>query len=195
MPLTPSPTPAGTRFPALGWEPLPGATYYRVRVGVAGPGTGTRPAAHLDRHLPLPVCDRYRRAVPAPRHVQLAGEGFTVIGDTTTATDWGPIGTFEVTDLPAVTGQRIALDGRRSTRRPRATQRSGRPRPRTRSASACHRPRCSTGIPCPAPGCTWSTWATTASSPTGCTPFPDQQLPVDPYLGDEHRGAGRQPVW
>ena len=39
--LTPSPTPAGTRFPALQWEPLPGATYYRVRVGVAGT-TGTR---------------------------------------------------------------------------------------------------------------------------------------------------------
>ena len=38
-------------------------------------------------------------------------KAFTVTGGVTTSTDWGPIGTFEVTDLPPVTGQRIALDG------------------------------------------------------------------------------------
>ena len=110
MSLTPSPAPAGTRFPALQWEPLPGATYYRVRVGV-GDYWDEAGSPILTTSYPYPSATDTGEKYLIPGTYNWQVKAFTVTGGTTTSTDWGPIGTFEVTDLPPVTGQRIALDG------------------------------------------------------------------------------------
>ena len=111
-PLTPSPTPAGTRFPALEWEPVSGATYYRVRIGDAETGYWDETGAPiLSTNYPYPSATDTGETYLNPGAYRWQVRAITVVGGTPTASDWGPIGTFEIQDLPAVTGQRIALDG------------------------------------------------------------------------------------
>ena len=104
-PLTPlSPSPAATflRFPQLTWEPLAGAAYYRIYVGVHG-----NPFVSLLAGAPtLPswtdTSDDYLAAGQYDWFVQ-AYDGSNVligIGDTSTLT---------IGDLATVTGQRVAL--------------------------------------------------------------------------------------
>lgn len=113
-PLTPEDIPEGKRFPSLEWEPDPAATYYRVRIGVAGSGfwdaTSTSPI--LGNSYPYPAATDTGDHYLTPDDYMWQVKAVYVSGSTTTTSPWGPTGTFRIVDLPAVTGQRIALDGR-----------------------------------------------------------------------------------
>jgi hypothetical protein len=112
-PLTPVATPAGTRFPALGWEPLPGAAYYKVQIGVAGSNYWDQPGSSpiSTTNFPYPSATDTGEKYLVPGTYMWQVQAYTVTGGVTTASGWGPTGTFVIEDLPAVEGQRIALDG------------------------------------------------------------------------------------
>lgn len=99
-----------TRFPALSWEPHPDAAYYRLTMGVSGSGF-----SFATNYTPL-----LGAKIPYPAATDTTTKMLTV-----GAYDWfvtayradnspigqGDVATFEVVDLPPVTGQRIGLSG------------------------------------------------------------------------------------
>jgi hypothetical protein len=110
-PLTPDEIAAGARFPSLEWEPVTNAKYYRVRIGVDGSNFWDNPSVSpiLATNYPYPA------ATDIGEHYLIPGTYMwqvQAVYENNTTTPWGPTGTFEIKDLPAVTGQRIALDGR-----------------------------------------------------------------------------------
>lgn len=109
-PLTPSPVANGARFPSLTWEPYPDVKHYKIRIGVAGSGFWDDPA----RSPILTSTYAYPAATDIGAHYLLPGNyvwQVQAVDQTNVASAWGPTGTFTIEDLPAVTGQRIALDG------------------------------------------------------------------------------------
>ncbi|MFL6004319.1 MAG: hypothetical protein ACJ72P_16060, partial [Nocardioides sp.] len=108
--LTPAPVAPGTRFPSLSWEPYPNVKHYRIRIGINGSGfwddTATSPILTTSFAYPAAtdIGDRYLSPDTYMWQVQ-------AVDQNNVASGWGPTGTFTVQDLPAVTGQRIALDG------------------------------------------------------------------------------------
>lgn len=106
-PLSPAPGAAPTlRFPELTWEPVTGAAYYKVWVGTAGSGFF---APLLDK-FPYPaatdITDDFLAAGDYDWFVAAYDASNNQIG-----TEPGPTSTFSISDLPAVTGQQVALDG------------------------------------------------------------------------------------
>jgi len=113
-PLTPltgvAGDPATTRFPALSWEPVASAAYYRIQIGVAGSGfwLPTDTAHVLTAKYPYPAAtdtdDYFLNPGSYDWRVQALDSGGGSLG-------YGPMATFTISDLPSVTGQAIALDG------------------------------------------------------------------------------------
>jgi hypothetical protein len=107
-PLTPI-TPSGTagpsaRFPELTWEPKTGAAYYRVYVGTAGSGF----FQPLGDSFPYPAATDDTDDYIAPGSYDWFAVAYDSIGN---EFGIGSKATFTVSDLPAVSGQKIALDG------------------------------------------------------------------------------------
>jgi len=101
-PLSPSPSASTRRFPQLTWEPMPGAAYYRVFVGLHGNpfvtalnGSPTYPA-WTDTGNSFLAAGQY------DWFVQAYDGGNNVIGT-------GVDSTFTIADLDNVSGQRVAL--------------------------------------------------------------------------------------
>ncbi|MBB6626432.1 hypothetical protein H5V45_03760 [Nocardioides sp. KIGAM211] len=112
-PLTPLVGPDGEsslRFPCLTWEPMDGATSYRLRLKVHGadywdPATTSRiNTASYAYPSATDTGDHYLSAGSYDWQVQAYGANGALLST-------GPIGTFTIAELGAVTGQRIALDG------------------------------------------------------------------------------------
>lgn len=100
-PLTPlSGNTTTARFPVLRWEPYPDATKYKVFVGPAG-GTLTQVT---DSHA-YPVFTDISKTSLATRAYDWVVEAWAGA----TYLDRGTLGRFTITDLPPVTGQRLAL--------------------------------------------------------------------------------------
>lgn len=102
---------ATSRFPDLKWEPHPDAEYYVVKVGVAGSGFwfARDYAAIVKDNHPFPAATDTGEKLLNPGtyawQVQAYGAGGAYLGE-------GPDSTFTITDLPEVTGQRIAITGK-----------------------------------------------------------------------------------
>lgn len=102
-PLTPlSGNTTTARFPAIRWEPYPNATHYKVFIGPAG-GTVTQVASN--HHYPV-FTDASKNSLATRSYdwVVEAWNGTSYLGTS-------PLGQFTITDLPPVTGQRLALTG------------------------------------------------------------------------------------
>jgi hypothetical protein len=109
-PLTGTPSdPPTTRFPSLSWEPHPEADYYKVRIGTHGSNfwdTGKDSFLTEKREYPAGTSTDNGYLNPGQYDWQV------VAYDAANAeVDAGPISTFTITDLPVVTGQRLALTG------------------------------------------------------------------------------------
>ncbi|MFW5475137.1 hypothetical protein ACOCJ5_17635 [Knoellia sp. CPCC 206450] len=113
VPLTPL-TPAGTqstRFPNLTWEPHPDAKQYVVSMGIAGSGFyfGRDYAPILkDNHL-YPSATDTGEVLLNPGLYDWQVQALNATGGVIAT---GSVSNFRILDLPAVTGQRIALNGR-----------------------------------------------------------------------------------
>ena len=104
--------PATEEFPSLTWGAQPGATKYRVRIGVLGSGFYDANASHINISTYA-----YPAATDTGSHYLSPGSYFWyvdaydatnhLIGSTSPA-DYGQ---FVIKDLPAATGQKVALDG------------------------------------------------------------------------------------
>lgn len=112
-PLTGISTDAPTlKPPSLTWEPWPGATYYRIDMGVAGSGAwwtnNSSSSDVIGTDLPFPaVTETSERTLPPGSYdwmVSAYDENRNLLG-------WGDVGTFTIKDFDAMTGQSIALDG------------------------------------------------------------------------------------
>jgi len=111
-PLTPLGADGSTtvRAPEMTWEPMPGATTYRVFAGPAGTGTlfPSISTDALEERLPYPaVTDTWTHFLQPGRYswfVQAYDANGVMMGR-------GPTATFRIDQLAPVAGQRIALDG------------------------------------------------------------------------------------
>jgi len=113
-PLTPlSPAPgasASSRFPNLTWEPISNAAYYTVHVGNAG--TGFFDPDLADR-FPYPAgTDRSSTSLSVTYLQPGSYDWFVTAYDASNnKLDDGDVGTFTVSSLDEVSGQKIALHG------------------------------------------------------------------------------------
>lgn len=109
QPLSPARNSAFARFPALTWEPHPDAAYYRVHVGDAGTGYFSELSSngYTADDFPYPAATD-----ASSTHLRPGRYDWLVAAYTSTGVPLGngPTSTFEVTDLPAVSGHRAALD-------------------------------------------------------------------------------------
>jgi hypothetical protein len=109
-PLTPTQPAPSSRFPALTWEPMPGAAYYRITVGVDGTGYNLDPTT-------TPMLSQtfaYSSLTDEKDYFLTPGRyrwRITAYDEDGGSLGTGPATTFTITELPAVTGQRIALTG------------------------------------------------------------------------------------
>lgn len=109
-PLTGINNSATTRFPALSWEPNANAAYYRIQIGVAGSGfwLNTTTSHILGARYPFPAAtdtdDYFLTPGSYDWRVQALDAGGASLG-------FGPVDTFQISNLADVTGQEIALDG------------------------------------------------------------------------------------
>ena len=111
-PLEPLSTGTETaRFPVLRWEPMDGAAFYRINIGVAGSGYWMDPASGptilKDKH-PYPAASDRTDKLMSARSYDWQVEAFSSAG---VSLGRGGIGSFTIKDLPPVTGQRLALTG------------------------------------------------------------------------------------
>jgi hypothetical protein len=108
--LVPDEIEDSVRFPVLTWSPHPDAAYYKIRIGVAGSGfwdnEGTSPI--LSSRYPYPAASDTGEHYLVPDEYMWQVTAYNLENQ---ALDTGPIGSFTILDLPAVTDQRIALDG------------------------------------------------------------------------------------
>lgn len=118
-PMTGTNEPANARVPSLSWAPMPDAAYYRIRVGVHGSGfwqeTGYTPFLNTQFKFPAATDWDPKLALDGTSY-DWQVRAFTAANTpiVTASTDdqgWGPTGTYAISPLPAVTGQRIALTG------------------------------------------------------------------------------------
>jgi hypothetical protein len=113
-PLTPlsgrATDPSSQLPPSLSWEPMKGAETYRIFAGPAGSGTRFSPVSGdaLEKKLYYPrVTDTWTWFLTSGSYdwrVQAYDASGQIIGT-------GPMATFTIGQIPAVTGTRIALDG------------------------------------------------------------------------------------
>jgi hypothetical protein len=114
-PLTPidgNGGPAQTRFPALSWEPMPGAAYYAVKIGLAGTGywLPSTQSEILRTNYPYPAATDHGKGLLAPGSYVWQVTAYDKNNNTLSGAD-APVGTFTIADLAVVTGQQIALTG------------------------------------------------------------------------------------
>lgn len=110
-PLTPtSGVTTTTRFPTLTWEPWPGADHYTLCIGTHNTGTcdNTGSDSILTTKLKYPAATSTDNFYLRPGSYDWAATARDSGGN---ALGRGTFGTFVITDLDAVTGQQIALDG------------------------------------------------------------------------------------
>jgi hypothetical protein len=113
-PLTPltgtSADPATTRFPTLSWEPLDGAAYYKVSIGVHGSDFFFDP-----RHTPFLGQKHEFPAATDTGTAFLTPDKYdwfvTAYASNNSPLGTGPVDTFTITDLDAVAGNQLALTG------------------------------------------------------------------------------------
>lgn len=105
-------TTATRRPPLLAWEPLPGAAYYRVFAGPAGTGTlfpsTTQDVFGTDIRLTQPAVTDTHTWLLDPGEYDWYVVAYSA-ANAELAT--GPVATFRIGSLDAVTGVRIALNG------------------------------------------------------------------------------------
>ncbi|MGH3335260.1 MAG: Ig-like domain-containing protein, partial [Nocardioides sp.] len=108
--LTPDTNQPGARFPSLSWEPYPNVKHYKIRIGVAGAGfwDNTAKSPILTTNYAYPSATDIGEAYLSPDTYVWQVQA---VDQNNVASAWGPTGTFTIEDLPAVSGQRIALDG------------------------------------------------------------------------------------
>jgi hypothetical protein len=113
-PLTPlSGTAADTptvRFPNLTWEPLDGAAYYRVSIGNHNSPYYFDPSytPFLKTDFKYPAATDNGDKMLLPGKYDWAVQAFDSSGS---SLGYGPRATFTISDLPPVSGQRIAVNG------------------------------------------------------------------------------------
>ncbi len=98
------------RAPALSWEPVSNAQYYKIQIGISGSGfflnSATSPI--LSALYPYPAATDIGKYFLSPGsydwRVVAYDENAAYLGT-------GPMDTFTIADLAPVAGQRIALDG------------------------------------------------------------------------------------
>ena len=108
--LTPMAAGPTVRFPALRWEPMPGAATYRIDIGVSGSGFYFE-----DTYSPiLATSYPYASATDtgdkflSPGEYDWQVEAFDSAG---VSVGRGSVGVFTIKDLSPVTGRRLALNG------------------------------------------------------------------------------------
>ena len=153
---------ATTRFPALTWEPVDGAAYYRLYVGRRRRALSSRPRDDV----PLPGGDRHSASHPDSRELRLVRVGLRA--DDACIGSPGAMRTFTI----QVLARRHRSAGRPRRLRPRPGTACDRPRrpaePRALRQHA-RAPRCWTGARARRRSTTWSTCRGTRSSPTWCS--------------------------
>ncbi|GCD91784.1 hypothetical protein [Nocardioides sp. LS1] len=111
--LTPLLSPDGessVRFPDLTWEPMAGAKYYKIQIGIGGSGFwDPTNASHINAaSFPYPAAtdtgDRYLNPGTYDWRVQAFSSSNASLG-------YGSVGHFVIADLDVTAGQQIALDG------------------------------------------------------------------------------------
>jgi hypothetical protein len=113
-PLTPlsgrSTDPATLRAPELTWEPYPGADSYQLFVGPAGTSTVYTPVSQdaLGKKLPYPAVTDTWTWFLNPGSYDWFVQAYDADG---VILDRGPTARFTITQLEAVQGQRLAIDG------------------------------------------------------------------------------------
>lgn len=107
-PVAGGPESVSSRLPRLRWNPMPGASYYRLRVAEAGYSFPSNATGVLSRRLYYPsVTDESTFFVKPGTYtwwVEAYGANDALMGTGSTAT-------FTIARPSAVTGQRLALDG------------------------------------------------------------------------------------
>ncbi len=99
-----------SRAPALAWEPMAGAATYRVSVGTHGAGVffAHTSADLFDQPTAYPALTDISERLLTPGAYDWQVTAYSSTGG---LIGTGPLATFSVAELAAVTGQRIALDG------------------------------------------------------------------------------------
>ncbi|MFC7491408.1 MULTISPECIES: hypothetical protein [unclassified Knoellia] len=102
--------PAGLRAPTLRWSPVTNAAYYRVDIGIAGSGfyLGSAEAPILNVAHPYPVATDPSARFLVPGNYEWRVRAFSKANALLSSDDSG---TFTITGLQGVGGQRIALTG------------------------------------------------------------------------------------
>ncbi|MER7074075.1 hypothetical protein [Terrabacter sp. NPDC000476] len=102
---------ATTRFPGLAWQPVSGAAYYRVHIGIKGSGFYFQDdfAPILSTEYAYPAATDTSLAMLTPDvyewQVEAFSAGNVIIARSRTT------GSFTISPLTAVTGRRLAIDG------------------------------------------------------------------------------------
>lgn len=112
-PLTPLPgvdEPVPGRFPQLSWQPMPGASYYKVQVSEAPPywlAESTAGLLQQRNHYPTVTDEESYFLRPGTYTWRVVA-----FDETDTPLGTGTASTFTIGDPGVVTGQRVALNGR-----------------------------------------------------------------------------------
>lgn len=98
------------RFPMLSWEPLPGAAYYKIKIGVSGSGFwfNTSHSPILNQSFPYNAATDTGKAMLAPGRYDWQVQAFAADNSSLGS---GSVGTFRIVDLAPVVGQQIAING------------------------------------------------------------------------------------
>jgi hypothetical protein len=115
-PLAANPTDYGdsaARFPSLSWQPMAGASYYKLSVyNSAGFGLAASTTAVLNTQLANPaVTDWGTYFLSSPGTYTWGVTAYDSNDNAIGTTAFGDRGSFTIGTLPPVTGQRLALDG------------------------------------------------------------------------------------
>ena len=102
---------ATTRFPNLTWEPMSGAAYYRVKIGLSGTGywLPVEQSDILTLQFPYPTATDVDKGLLAPGDYDWLVEAYNKDGAKLGSSP--RLGSFTILDLNKVGGQQIALSG------------------------------------------------------------------------------------
>jgi hypothetical protein len=109
-PLTPAASSGSQRFPSLSWEPLSGASYYRVRMAVHGSPYmfNNSESPILSTNLPYPAVTDWTSRFLTPGSYDWWVEAYS---SSNALLGQGSVGTFDILDLNQVGGLQVALTG------------------------------------------------------------------------------------